>query len=150
MALHDDPARLDIANYPLRYTSRVLFADMDGFRHLNNVAIARFFEEGRAAGMIEAFGIESLLNPPEGRIMLLASNTIDYIAQAYYPGEVEVGSSILRVGGSSFLLAQAAFQNGKCFALANGTMVKALHNKADPLTEDERAKLHGFAFKAGQ
>lgn len=45
MALRDDPARLDIANYPMRYTSRVLFADMDGFRHLNNVAIARFFEE---------------------------------------------------------------------------------------------------------
>lgn len=149
MALHDDPARLDIANYPLRYTSRVLFADMDGFRHLNNVAIARLFEEGRAAGIIEAFGLDSLLNPPEGRMMLLASNVIDYIAQAYYPGDVEVGSSILHVGSSSFLLAQAAFQNDKCFALANGTMVKALHNKADPLTEDERAQLHRFAFKGG-
>jgi acyl-CoA thioester hydrolase len=150
MALHDDPARLDIGNYPLRYTSRVLFADMDGFRHINNVAIARFFEEGRAAGIIEAFGLDSLLNPPEGRTMLLASNAIDYIAQAYYPGDVEVGSSILRVGSSSFLLAQAAFQNDKCFALANGTMVKALHDKADPLTKEERTQLLRFAFKGGQ
>jgi len=150
MALQEDPARLDIANYPLRYTSRVLFADMDGFRHLNNVAIARFFEEGRAACSIEAFGMDSMLNPGDGRIMLLASNIIDYIAQAYYPGEVEVGTALLRVGNSSFLLGQAAFQNGKCFALANGTTVKALHDKAAPLTEEERAQLQRFAFRGGR
>ncbi len=149
MALQDDPARLDIANYPMRYTSRVLFADMDGFRHLNNVAIARFFEEGRAMCMIEAFGVDCMLNPRDGRIMLFASAVIDYIAQAYYPGEVEVGTAILRVGNSSFQLGHAAFQNGKCFALSNGILVNSLHGKAEPLTGEERAVLARFAFGDG-
>jgi len=150
MALQDDPARLDIANYPLRFTSRVLFADMDSFRHVNNVAIARYIEEGRAACLIEVFGTDALVNPSSERLMLFASGVIDYIAQAYYPGEVEVGTAILRAGKSSFQFGHAAFQNGKCFALADGVMVKAPHGKAAPLTAEERAALLRFNFGGGQ
>jgi len=149
MALQDDPARLDIANYPVRCTTRALFADMDGFRHLNNVAIARYIEEGRVTCMIEAFGTGFMLNPPDGRIMLLASAVIDYIAQAYYPGEVEVGTAVLRVGNSSFQIGHAAFQKGKCFALSNGVMVNSLHGKSAPLTPEDRAALTRFAFGNG-
>jgi len=86
MALHDDPARLDIGNYPLRYTSRALFADMDGFRHINNVAIARFFEEGRAAGIIEAFGLDSLLNPPEEPRWIVTREGQDEEVQCWHCG----------------------------------------------------------------
>jgi acyl-CoA thioester hydrolase len=148
MALKDEPARQVLTNYPHRFTNRVLFADMDGFRHLNNVAIARFFEEGRAALLIEAFELK-MLPDPIGPAILVASFTIDYLAQAYYPGTVEVGSAILRVGTSSVQMAHAAFQAGKCFAVANGVLVKTVADRAAPLTEAEKAKLGRFTFGNG-
>jgi acyl-CoA thioester hydrolase len=149
MALKDEPARQVLANYPHHFTNRVLFADMDGFRHLNNVAIARFFEEGRAALMMEAFGLK-MLPDAAGPTILVASFAVDYLAQAYYPGMVEVGSAILRVGTSSVQMAHAAWQAGKCFALAHGVLVKTVADRAAPLTETEKAQLARFAFAGGQ
>jgi acyl-CoA thioester hydrolase len=144
MSLKNDPHRLVLANYPVRFTTRVLYSDMDAFRHVNNGATGRYFEEARASLSIRVFGVESLINPPEGLIVLFAGTVMDYLAQAYYPGEVEIGSAITKIGTSSFTQAQAAFQGGKCFALAQAAMVKSLHGKAEPLTEAERAAMRGL------
>jgi hypothetical protein len=52
--------------------------------------------------------------------------------------------------GSSYVLAQAAFQDGACVALAECVMVKAgpgLGAGPLPLTEAERELLTGLAFR---
>jgi acyl-CoA thioester hydrolase len=57
-----------------------------------------------------------------------------------------VASAVLRVGGSSYVLAQAAFQDQACIALAECVMVKATRDGPVPLTETERDRLAGLAF----
>lgn len=144
MALKDDPRRLDIASYPLRIDTRVLYADMDAFRHVNNGATGRYLEEGRADLNMRVFGTECMIDPPEGMQLLFATVTVDYLLQAYYPGQVTIASGLKSLGRSSYVIAQAAFQNGACFALAEAVMVKAMDGRPAPLTDAEREGLAAF------
>ena len=77
----------------------------------------------------------------------MATITIEFLREGRYPGSVEVASAVLRVGGSSYVLAQAAFQDGACVALADCVIVKASRDGPVPLTEAERALLAGLAFR---
>ena len=138
MSSKHNPARLLPAHYPRRFTHRVLYSDMDAFRHLNNVAIARYFEEGRADFNVKIFGAASMIDPPDGLQLLFASSKIDFLQQAYYPGMVEIGTGVVRIGSSSYIIEQAAFQAGKCFALGEAVMVKAVNGRPTALTPEQR------------
>ncbi len=144
MALKDDSRRLDIASYPLRFDTRVLYADMDAFRHVNNGATGRYLEEGRADLNMRVFGNACMIDPPEGMQLLFATVTVDYLLQAYYPGQVTIASGLTSLGRSSYVIAQAAFQNGACFALAEAVMVKAIDGRPAALTDAEREGLAAF------
>jgi acyl-CoA thioester hydrolase len=139
MSLKDDPRRLVAETYPIRFEQRILYSDMDGFRHLNNGATGRYFEEGRATFNMRVFGVGCMIDPPPGLQILFANVTIDFVRQAHYPGTVEIATGASRVGHSSYVLAQAAFQNGECFALAEAVMVKAIDGRPMPLGEEERS-----------
>jgi len=140
--LSEQAARLDVDNYPVRFAYRTLFSDMDTNRHLNNVAFGRLFEEGRVELHRRAFGPSA----PPGLTMMLATITIEFLAEARYPGSVEVATAVARVGGSSFTLDQAVYQDGACVALADCVMVKAVASRPVPLTESERERLADLMF----
>jgi acyl-CoA thioester hydrolase len=148
MALKDDPARQQADTYPLRFTTRILYSDMDAFRHLNNGATGRYFEEGRADLNMRVFGVACMIDPPGGLQLLFATTTVDYVRQAHYPGDVEIATGIVRIGGSSYVIAQATFQNGQCFALAEAVMVKAIDGRPASLTGAERSAIGGLTLRA--
>jgi acyl-CoA thioester hydrolase len=135
--------RLDAESYPVRFAYRTLYSDMDPNRHLNNGAFGRLFEEGRADLHHRVMDLPAA----DGLILLLATITIEFLREGRYPGSVEVASAVLRVGGSSYVLAQAAFQDRACVALADCVMVKASIHGPVPLTGTERELLAGLAFR---
>ena len=135
--------RLDAESYPVRFAYRTLYGDLDPNGHLNNGAFGRLFEEGRADLHHRVMDIPAA----NGLILLLATITIEFLREGRYPGSVEVASAVLRVGGSSYVLAQAAFQDGACVALADCVIVKASRDGPVPLTETERELLAGLAFR---
>jgi acyl-CoA thioester hydrolase len=139
--LAEQADRLDAGNYPVRFAYRMLYGDMDTNRHLNNGAFGRLFEEGRSDLTHRVVGMSA-----KGLILLLATITMEFLREGRYPGSVEVASAVLRVGGSSYVLAQAAFQDQACIALAECVMVKATRDGPVPLTEAERDRLAGLAF----
>jgi acyl-CoA thioester hydrolase len=144
--LSEQAARLDVDSYPVRFTYRTLFSDMDTNRHLNNVAFGRLLEEGRVELHRLVFGLPGT----PGLTFMLATITIEFIAEARYPGSVEVASAVARVGGSSFTLDQAVYQDGACVALADCVMVKAVAGRPVPLTESERERLGGLMFAGAE
>lgn len=77
--LRDDAVRLRPELYPQRPEVRTAFADLDSFRHSNNVALARFFEEGRATLGMSVFGVDALVRPTSVQL-LLAGVAIDYVS----------------------------------------------------------------------
>ena len=145
--LSEQAVRLEVDRYPVRFEYRTLFSDMDTNRHLNNVAFGRLLEEGRLELHRRVFGMSA---PRAGLTMMLASLTIEFIAEARYPGSVQVASAVTRIGGSSFTLGQAVYQDGTCVALADGVMVKTTAGRPAPLSEDERERLGGLTFAGAE
>ncbi|MGD9867573.1 MAG: acyl-CoA thioesterase [Hyphomicrobiales bacterium] len=96
----------------------IRFSDQDPLGHVNNVAIAAYVETGRTM-LIEQF------RPPgdSGVGFVLANVCIDYRAEVHYPGTVEVGGRILKVGTRSFTSGYGLFAGGLCVATATSVNV---------------------------
>lgn len=86
------------------------WADLDAYRHVNNVTYARYFEEARIrvfsdGGTSEKTGLEGLFRDDtnEGAKMVVGSQTIDFLQPLDYGhASVTVDLWIGRLGGSSF------------------------------------------------
>jgi acyl-CoA thioester hydrolase len=90
------------------------YSDMDPIGHLNNAVYATFFEAGRVAY------VEAALSPftPAGAGYVIVKLTIEFKAEARYPGMAEIITRVSRVGGSSMTYTQEMRVNGKLAATA--------------------------------
>lgn len=143
--MRHDPSRLERETYPFGLKMDVRFADMDVNAHLNNVAFTRFFEEGRVRLHHSLGGKEQLAFRP-----IVASIKVDYLAEGSWPDPVEIRAGIAKFGNSSYIVAQALFQSGRCIALSETVMV----NKSDdgpggaPLPKTLTGPLEGLRLSA--
>lgn len=97
------------------------FADLDRNGHLNNVKFFEFCQESRVA-LFRAAGAHDGEN---GRAWLIVKLAIDFRAPAHWPGEMQTGTRVLRIGNSSIELGQGLFNDGSCVATATMTMVRS-------------------------
>lgn len=121
----------------------VRFADLDRLGHVNNIAFAVYAESGRVA-----FLEHNAPNSTVGGIgWVIVKLHIDFLAQAHYPGRVEIGTRVMKLGRSSCTLGQGMFTDGRCFGRVDSVCVWTdLHNgKSLPLPDDVRAALQRFA-----
>ena len=144
--LKDEEARLRRESYPRTVEIRATHADVDSFQDLNNVALARFFEEGRAAMNMELFGVDTVVRPSAGVQLPFASIAIEYVAQGQYPGSVTVATGIASVGRSSFTQSAATFQDEICLAVCDAVTVYTVGGKGQPLPEHVRSPLSTMWF----
>ena len=143
-----DPARLTLDAYPVRIAVPTRFRDLDTLGHINNVAIGSFYEEGRAALNRRAFPYG--MRKDHGMRLLIADVHIAYLAEAHYPGDIEVGAGIARIGRSSYTIALALFQNGACVGTCETVLVNTDGSGSAPIPEDGRVSLDRFVMEAGQ
>ena len=141
--LREDARRLRLEIYPQVLEVRAAFADVDSFRHLNNVALARFFEEGRATFTMSAFGVDAIVRPSAVQL-LLAGVVIDYVSQGEYPGLIQIGTGVSHIGRTSYSYAAGLFQNGRCIALCDAVMVHVRDGEAAELPAEAKAALEPF------
>ncbi len=94
-------------------------SDLDHQRHVNNAVHPGLFTNGRYAL------IHGRLMPlvEHGTAFALVKISIEYLNEMHYPGEVDVGTLVRRIGNSSVTYGQAIFYNGKCAAVAESVMV---------------------------
>lgn len=90
---------------PIRYT------DLDTLGHVNNVASAAYIEEARCQLI---YPIVHAANQGQFDI-LIARVAIEYLAEVNYPGTVEIGTVVTRIGTKSFNLAHGIFVEGASF-----------------------------------
>jgi len=135
-----DPHRLQLASYPFHLQIETQFSDLDAIGHVNNVVIARFYESARSRQLGDLFRNPRFFH--DGRyIALVAEYTVRFLAEVNYPQPVDVGSSIARVGRSSFGIHQALFQDGTCVGLCNATLVLTSCGRPTPLPDDIRERM---------
>ena len=128
-------------NYPVSLVMQTRFQDIDPNRHLNNVAFASMFENARVR-------LNRNLRPwadrPKNERSMVAAVTINYLREGHYPDDVEVSSGVSTIGRSSYVIAQAMFQNGQCIATCDSVIVCRTDGEGKPLRQavvDELEKM---------
>ena len=96
----------------------VRFGDQDTLGHVNNVAIAGYLEHARCT-----FLVPTLKGQSPVLSTVLARIAIDYFKEIHFPGTVDVGIRITRVGIKSFVIAGGVFSGADCCATSEATMV---------------------------
>ena len=126
--------------------STIRYSDLDPNGHVNNGAINEFFEGGRVC-----FRNDRMINLGDEILtgFALVKFTVEYLAPLYFPGSVDIGTVVTRIGGSSFSLGQGIFWDGECVATAKVVTVsfdpKSKHSQK--LTPELRAILEDSALK---
>lgn len=143
--MRDDPRRRQRATYPWGVVLEPRFGDMDANRHLNNVAVARLFEETRVRfNWDTGRALGDVVSRPR---FVVGHVAIDYLAEGNYPEPVDIGYGIASIGNSSFRVGMAAFQDGTCIALCDSVLVHSGAAGAPaPLPAELRARLEAYAL----
>jgi acyl-CoA thioester hydrolase len=133
-------------DFPYLAPDTVRYGDLDRQNHVNNAVYATYMETGR---------VLVLRDPALGLIVpdteySLARIEIDFLAEVRWPGMVEIGTAITRVGTSSLTFAQAVFAGDLC--AANGetvvVLVDARTRRPTPFPADLAARIRASAPKA--
>jgi len=144
---HVEPFRLDPDRYPLKVRVLARYADVDPLWHINNVAVAQYYEEARVSASMMMLGGKHIAGATGARI-LLAHQSIDYLREGTYPGALEVGVGVLRIGRSSYRYGMAMFQDGACISVSEAVLVYADAHGPAPLPGEYRERLEGCLIAA--
>ena len=123
------PAAQDRALYKHWHRLGIRAADLDDQRHVNNTEYGVYCEEGRR------MFLEPLrqLVKNDRLLIFVARFSIDFLREMEYPGELDVGTTITRVGNSSYTVMQGLFTTAGCHATAEVIMVVASPETRRPM-----------------
>jgi acyl-CoA thioester hydrolase len=126
--------------FPIRASSDIRYADLDRQGHVNNAVFATYCEIGRVAFLYRS---DKPL-APEGATFVIARLEIDFLSELYWPGSVDIGTGVSRIGRSSFGITQGVFSQGRLAAAAQGVLVMmdARTRRSMPLPEMTIAALN--------
>ncbi|MES9878744.1 MAG: thioesterase family protein [Candidatus Sedimenticola sp. 1PA] len=134
----DGKQNLTLRDYPFQTFDKVRYADTDRQGHVNNAVFSTYLETGR---------VEFLYDPEnpltsENASFVIANLNLQLISEIKWPGRIDIGTGVIKVGNSSLSLYQGVFQEGFCVATAE-TVIVQMHEdtrKSHPLSD----KVRGF------
>ena len=137
---------MQLTDFPFVTTDKVRYNDTDRQGHVNNAVFATFMELARV----------ELLHHPElglkeaGASLVLARLAIDYRAEVHFPGEVQIGTRVSKIGRSSIAFENAIFQHGQLCAHGESVvvLVDGATKRSRPMSDASRANLARFVAQA--
>ena len=137
--------RQDRALYPHSVRVQTRYHDEDRLGHVNNIAVAAYYDEARSQLMRRTFELTRGLT---GVRIVTADVRVSYMGEVFHPGDVEVASGILRIGNSSWEIGQTMFQNDRCVGVATTVLVQASASGAGTIVPELRAALEQLLITA--
>lgn len=127
------------ASYKTWTYDKLRFSDTDLVGHVNNAVFATFFETGRVSFLYD----EAEPYAPPGADFVVVRLVIDFRAELRYPGTVDIGTRVIRIGRTSFTMGQGVFRNERCYASGEATcvLIDGKTRRPIPLPEDVRRRL---------
>jgi acyl-CoA thioester hydrolase len=118
------------------------FSETDVLGHINNTVLPVWFEAAR----VPIFKIFTPDLDPKQWKLIIAKVEVTFKDELFYGQEVEIKTAIERIGSSSFVILQQAWQHGACCAEGKTVMVRYdFANKgSQPLSEEEKQQLTAF------
>ncbi len=131
-----------LQDYPKHTSAQIRYFDLDRQGHVNNSVFATFSEIAR----VDLFYDPENPLAPEGTSFVVARLLIDFHEELFWPGDVEIGTGVLRIGRSSFTLLQGMFSNDRLVATAEAVivMVDGHTRRSTPLPPQTRDILQGL------
>jgi acyl-CoA thioester hydrolase len=124
----------------------VRFADLDANQHVNNAVYASYFETGRVTLMKD----RSLGMMPDGLAWIMVRLDIHFRAELRWPGVIELGLGVSKLGRTSVTFDQVVFSQGRCVASARSitVLIDEATRKPTPLTPEIIANLQRWLRRA--
>lgn len=113
----------DRASYRIWTSHTIRYNDQDTLGHVNNAVYSTFFEAGRT-DFIKPM-LNEIANETTTLDFVLARITIDFIEELGYPGSVEIGTRVLRLGTKSMTFSNGVFKDSTnvCAATCEAVLV---------------------------
>lgn len=131
--------KLQFDDFPLKTFDKIRYADTDAQGHVNNAVFSTYLETGR---------VEFLYNPEypilaDDSSYVIVSLDLNYHKEVTWPGKVEIGTGILKIGNSSIKIYQQLFKNDIQVAVAETVIVQVddKTGKSKPLTDTAKQSL---------
>ncbi len=136
---------LTLADFPLHSYDKVRYGDTDKQGHVNNAVFSTYLETGR---------VDFLCHPDNNLLsdktsFVIASLNLKLLAEIHWPGLVDIGTRVVRVGNSSFGLEQGLFQEGRWVASAETVIVQVDNatSRSAPLSDEAKTHLQSLIAK---
>lgn len=137
--------KLKLEDFPYQTQDKVRYGDIDRQGHVNNIHFSEFLETGR---------VELLYHPEhplhhENSSFVIVQNNLSLLNEIHWPGTVEIGSGVVKLGNSSITFYQQLFQHGMVVAQAETVIVHVDNqtHQSTPLSDHARAVLSQFILK---
>lgn len=139
------PQNLAFTDFPFQTYDKIRYADTDRQGHVNNATFSTFLETGRVEFLYDP---ENPLTSENGSFVI-ANLSLNLLSEIRWPGQVDIGTGVTKVGNSSLCLFQGLFQNGVCVATAETVIVQMNEEtrKSQPLDESTKAFLTQHLLK---
>lgn len=134
--------QMQLDQFPFITLDKIRYRDTDRQGHVNNAVFGTYFETGR---------VELLYNANNGFLSLncsfvVAKVTLELIQEIHWPGKVDIGTGILRIGNSSLVVGANLYQDGKLVATSE-TIVVQVNNethRSQVLLEASKERFHAY------
>lgn len=133
---------LMLKDFPSITFDKIRYRDTDRQGHINNAVFGTYFETGRVELLYgEDQGILS-----ENCSFVVAKVTIDLLNEIHWPGKVDIGTGIIRIGDSSLVIGACLYQNEKLVATSETIVVQVSHQtkKSQSISSDAKKLLEKF------
>ena len=133
---------MQLTDFPFVTTDKVRYNDTDRQGHVNNAVFATYMELAR----VEVLHHSDLGLREDGASLVLARLVIDFRAEIHFPGEVQVGTRVGKVGRSSIAFENAIFQHGQLcgYGEAVVVLVDGSTKRSRPISDASRAGLERY------
>jgi acyl-CoA thioester hydrolase len=77
---------------------------------------------------------------------VVAKSTLDLLAEIHWPGQVDIGTGIVRIGNSSLVIAANLYQRGQLVATSETIVVQVsnITKTSTPISEEVKQNLKSF------
>jgi len=107
-----------LADFSVTSVEKLRYADTDRQGHITNTVFAVCCQNARMELLCDSRRVPV----PHNTQFVIAKLVLEFRAEMHWPGIVEIGTRVERVGRSSVTLAQALFMDERCVATAESVV----------------------------
>ena len=114
--------QISLADFPFQISQDTQYADVDIQGHVNNLVLARYYENARARFQLRMFG-EAFFSPGAPHKVAVVQSSYYYYSELRFPQTVQVATGLNHIGTSSFRTLQAIYLEDRCVGACEAALV---------------------------